>query len=296
MSLSLGCRRTVIAASSAFVLAACGNGAGAPERIVVGRSDTVVVHSQRPTGITAEALDAEGLVVSKVAISYRWTGGDSVPLTPDGTVTCTRHADAKVTATAGALSTVALVRCRPIRSIHMSGPVQFIVGDTAQPLVTQILGLNGEPLDVVAGSVAIDDRAVAGAEGMRISARAPGAALLTLTVGDSSATTGVHVYEQLDALVRLRPEQKFVAVRLSLRSGEYRRWTLPAGTWMLTMLPYKHEKRGIQLKVAGANCVPEPITPRRISCTVTDSASVTVEHPSKTRAPELEGQLLVRRI
>ncbi|MDQ8166031.1 MAG: hypothetical protein P3A28_09805 [Gemmatimonadota bacterium] len=295
MPLSLGCRRTALGVSSVLALTACGGG-GPPARIVVGISDTVVVHSQRPTAIPAEARDAEGLVVAKVAISYRLTGGDSIPMTSDGTVTCTRHADAKVTATAGALSTVALVRCRPIRSIHMNGPVQFIAGDTAQPLVTQIVGLNGEALDVVAGSVAIDDRAVAGAEGMRITAREPGAARVTLTVGDSSATADVNVYEPLDALVRLRPEQKFVAVRLSLRSGEYRRWTLPAGTWMLTMLPYKDEKRGIRLKVAGASCVPEPISPRRISCTTADSAYVTVEHPSKTRAPELEGQLLVRRI
>lgn len=295
MPLSPGVRRAAVALASVLALTACGNGAGAPVRIVVGISDTVVVHSQHPTAITAEALDAEGLAVAKVAISYRWTGGDSVPLSSDGTVTCTRHADAQITATAGALSTAALVRCRPIRSIQMNGPVEFLLGDTAQSLVTQVRGLRGELLDVIAGTVAINDRAVAGAKGMRISARAAGAAQITLTVGDSSATAGVHVYEPLDALVRLRPEQKFVAVRLSLRSGEYRRWTLPAGTWMLTMLPYKDEKRGIRLKVVGADCVPEPITPRRISCTTADSAFVTVEHPSKLRAPELEGQLLVRR-
>lgn len=276
-------------------LAAC-DSAGAPARIVVGVADTLVVHSQRPTAITATVQDAQGLPVSNVAIRYVQVGGESVPLTPDGTISCIRRSDAAIVATAGALSTTALVRCRPIKSIRMRGPVQFLVGDTAQSLVTQVLGLDGDVLDVIAGTVAIDDRAVAGAVGMRITARAPGAALVTLTVGDSAVTTGIHVYEPLNALVRLRPEQKFVAVRLSLRSSEYRRWTLPAGTWMLTMLPYKDEQRGIRLTVEGANCVPEPITPRRISCTTIDSARVTVAHPSKVRAPELEGQLLVRRI
>lgn len=295
MPLLPGIGRPAACLFALLTLAAC-DSAGAPARIVVGVSDTVVVHSQRPTAIPAEVQDAEGLAVANVAITYKQVGGESVPLTTSGTVSCTRHSDATIVATAGALKTTALIRCRPIKSIRMSGPVQFLVGDTAQSLVTQVLGLDGEVLDVIAGTVSIDDRAVAGAEGMRITARAPGAALVTLTVGDSSATAGIHVYEPLDALVRLRPEQKFVAVRLSLRSGEYRRWTLPAGTWMLTMLPYKDEKRGIRLRVEGADCVPEPITPRRISCTTRDSASVTVEHPSKVRAPELEGQLLVRRI
>jgi hypothetical protein len=273
---------------------ACGG--GKPTRLVVGHSDTVVVHSRRPMAITADGRDAQGNAVGVPGITYRLAGGDSVPLSSEGMVSCMRHADAEIVATAGALSTTALIRCRPIQSIKVSGPVQFLVGDTALSLNPQVLGLDGKPLDVIAGSVSIDDRSVVGAEGMRLSPRSPGVAHVTLTVGDSSASTEAHVYQPLDALVKLTPEQPMVAVRLSLRSGEYRRWNLPAGTWMLTMLPYKDERRGIRLSVKGANCAPDTSTPRRISCSTKDSASVTVEHPSKTPAPELEGQLLVRRI
>jgi hypothetical protein len=276
------------------VLTACG-GAGTATRIVVGQADTLVIHSQRPAPIVAEGLDADGAVVAGLAIGFRQVGGDSVPLGTDGTVTCTRRADMSIVATAGALSTTALIRCRPVRSVRINGPVQFLMGDTAQSLGARVIGLDGNELDVIAGTLAIEDRSVAGAAGMRISARGVGGTVATLTVGDSSATAEIHVYEPLDALVKLRPEQKFVAVRLSLRSGEYRRWTLPAGSWMLTMLPYKDEARGLRLRVDGANCSPAPITPRRVSCVIKDSASVTVTHPSKTRAPELEGQLLVRR-
>jgi hypothetical protein len=288
-------RRPLACVPAALALVACG-GAGKPVRLVVGSGDTFVVHSLKPTAITAEGHDAEGLVVPVTGVTYRRTGGDSIGLTPEGTVTCTRKADAMVVATAGDLSATALVRCRPVKSVRISGPVQFLMGDTAQRLETQILGFDGKPLDVIAGTVSVLDRSVVGAEGMRISARGVGITLLTLTVGDSSATTGVHVYQPVDAIVNLKPEQRLVAVRLSLRSGEYRRWTLPAGTWMITMLPYKDEKRGIRLSVKGANCVPEFLTPRRMSCFTRDSAFVTVEHPSKTPAPELEGQILVRSI
>jgi hypothetical protein len=277
------------------MIIACGGG-GAPVRLVVGYGDTFVVHSLKPTAIAIEGRDAEGLAVPVKGVIYRQTGGDSVALTADGTVTCTRHGDAMIVATAGELSATAFVRCRPVRNIAISGPIQFLLGDTAQSLGAKVLGLDGKQLDVIAGTVALDDRAVAGAEGMRISPRGPGSTLVILTVGDSTARADVHVYEPLDALVNLRPDQKFVAVRLSLRSAEYRRWTLPAGTWMMTMLPYKDAERGIRLRVEGARCSPESYTPRRISCVVKDSAAVTVEHPSKARAPELEGQLLVRRI
>jgi hypothetical protein len=273
--------------------AACG-GSGAPVRLVVGYGDTFVVHSLKPTAIVVEGRDGEDKPVAMTGVSFRQTGGDSVGLA-NGTVTCTRNADAMIVATSGELTATALVRCRPVRSIAIAGPIQFLLGDTAQSLGAKVLGLDGKQLDVIAGTVSLDDRAVAGAEGMRITPRGAGATLVTLTVGDSSARADVHVYQPLDALVNLRPEQKFVAVRLSLRSNEYRRWSLPAGTWMLTMLPYKDAERGIRLRVEGAKCAPETFTPRRITCAIKDSASVTVEHPSKARAPEMEGQLLVRK-
>jgi hypothetical protein len=201
-----------------------------------------------------------------------------------------------VVATSGRLTTNALVRCRPVKSVRMSGPVQFLVGDTAQRLLAEVTGLDGKPVELIAGSVAIVDRSVAGAEGMRIVPRAPGGTLVTLSVGDESATASIHVYEPMDALTHIKPEQNFVAVPLSLRSGELRRWELPPGAWMFTMTPYEDERRGLQLHVEGANCVRNPISPRRITCYSKAGTRVTVAHPSKVRAPELTGRLLVRRI
>lgn len=279
-------------------VAACGlfSTGGEPARIVVGQSDTLVVHSLRPTPIAAAVVDEKGREVSGSAVNFQRSVSDAASVSDSGLVTCAKRADVRIVATAGTLSAPVVIRCRPVRSVRMAGPVQFLLGDSAQALPAEVIGTDGKLLDVIAGTVEIGDRSVVGAQAMRLIPRSVGATLVTLRVGDESATAGVHVYEPLDALVHLRPEQRFVAVQLSLRSGEYRRWDLPRGTWMLTMLPYRDEGRGLRLRVEGANCVPEPLTPRRISCFTESGARVTVAHPSKTRAPELAGQLLVRRI
>jgi hypothetical protein len=284
-------------AVAALIASACGSWRGAPARLVVADRDTVVVNSRREVTLPVRALDSEGREVAlKSPVSVRWAAGDTITVSSTGQMTCTRHADATVTVSSGGLSTRAVVHCRPVKSVHMAGPVQFILGDTAQRLTTQVLGLDGKPVDRIAWNISIRDRAVAGAEGTRITARSVGGTQITLTVGDESATSSIHVYQPVDALGHVRDEQSFVGVPLSLRSGEYRKWTLPPGTWMLTMTPYEDERRGLRLKVDGADCVPEPLTPRRISCHSKTGTIITVSHPSRTPAPELTGRLLVRRI
>jgi hypothetical protein len=280
----------------AVLVSACGSG-GRPARLVIGNADTVIVNSRKATLVPSFFYDAEGkLAYSSRPTRYKWLSGDSLRLTAAGELTCERSGNAKVEASAGELTATAMIHCRPVKSIKISGPLQFLVGDTAQRLATEVLGMDGQPVDLVTGSVSIDDRSVAGAVGMKISPRAPGGTAVTVTVGDESAMTSVHVYQALDAIRDLKPEQMFVGVPLSLRSGELRKWELPPGEWMYTMMPYEDARTGLKLVVVGAKCVPNDLTPRRITCTSKSNSSVTVSHPSKVRAPELTGRLLVRRI
>lgn len=269
---------------------------GPPARLVVGTSDTLIVSNLRPFQIPARVLDSSGHALQMTGVRYEWTAGDSIPISATGIVTCTRNADATLRASVGVLVATALLQCRPVRTVHIAGPMQFTLGDSAQAIPVEALGIDSSRVEMFAASAEIMDSSIAGLDGMLIRPRKPGATLASVRVGDRSAAVGVHVYERVNTLDGLRPEQTFVAVPLRLTSGEVRRWRLPAGIWMLTMLPYEDEARGLRLRIEGANCLPAPITPRRYVCLAKDQASVIVYHPSIKPAPHLAGELLLRRV
>lgn len=290
--------RTWGAAAALAVASACTEPPvnGPPARIVVGTADTLVVNSRRALQIPVRILDAAGRVMSMTGVHYQWTAGDSITVSATGSVTCTQRGDATLRVSLGGVATSVLIRCRPVRSVRIAGPMQFILGDSAQEMPVEVLGVDGEPVDLFAATVTILDRTVATANGLRIHARSIEGTVAELRVGDESASVGIHVYERVGTLVGLRPEQRFVAVPLHLVSGEVRRWPLPPGQWMLTMLPYEDEARGLRLRIEGANCMPARLTKRRIVCLSKNDASVIVYHPSTRAAPELSGTLLVRRV
>lgn len=296
MTSRMRCARFAVAAGI-VAISACGWGSGRPARLVIGQGDTLIVNHRTTYAITSRTLNADGKELAGTAKpTYRMVSGDSIGLTPSGNVTCTRAGDATVEATAGTLTTTAVIRCRPVGTLRMAGPIEFLVGDTARRLDATVLGLDGKPVKLVAGSVTILDRAVAGAQGMRIAPRAPGGTVVTLTVGDETESVPVHVYEPVNALVHLQPAQEFVAVALSLRSGEYRQWELPAGTWMLTMAPSDDGRGELRMDVNGAACTREGDAPPRVTCQSRSGITVRVRHPVKAQAPERTGRLLVRRV
>lgn len=238
---------------------------GAPARLLASAADTVVVNDRQGMQIPLRALDASGREVPATGVRYAWTAGDSIDVTADGTVTCTRRGDATVRASFQTITTSVVLRCRPV--------------------------------DRLAGTVSEQRGGVVAVErGLRLRALMAGATVTTVIVGDQQARVGVHVYEPARDLDGLRDRQELVAISLRLTSGETRRWSLPAGGWMLTMMPYEDEATGLRLRVEGAACRPLAITRRRIACAVKQRASVIVYHPSTTTAPDLTGRLLVRRV
>lgn len=265
-------------------------------RIVVGTADTLVIHSRRAAQIPVRVLDAAGRVMPVTGVRFQSTSGDSTPISATGMVTCTRRADVHLRVSLGGVATNALLRCRPVRSVRVVGPMQFILGDSSQEMQIEVRGMNGERLDTFAMAVTVTDSTVVTVHGLRIHPRSIKGTVADVRVGDESAGFGIHVYERAATLDGLRPEQQFVAVPLRLASGEVRRWHLPTGQWMFTMMPYEDEGRGLRLRVEGANCVPATLTRRRIVCQTVKDAWVIVYHPSTRSAPELSGTLLVRRV
>jgi hypothetical protein len=270
---------------------------GPPVRLLAGAADTLVVNNRRPVPIPIRALDVAGRAVPATGVRYAWMAGDSLDVTADGMVTCRRRGDATLRASLHAVAITTLVlRCRPVERLHIAGPMQFVLGDSSQPIPLEALDTHGMPVDLLAGTVSEQRGGVFAVErGLRVRPRMAGASLTTVVVGDEHARVGVHVYEPASGLDGLRNGQELVAVSMRLASGEVRQWQLPAGGWMLTMMPYEDEASGLRLRVEGAACKPLAITRRRIACAVQQDASVIVYHPSTTTAPDLTGRLLVRR-
>lgn len=270
---------------------------GAPVRLRVGAADTLVVNNQRPVPIPIRALDATGQEVPVTGVRYEWIGGDTLPVTPQGLVTCPRSGDATVRASVHAIATTLRLRCRPVDRVRIAGPMQLLLGDSAQVIPLEALDTDGKSVDQLAGTVSEDKDGVYTVErGLRLRPRVAGASVMTVVIGDRSARVGVHVYAPASDLAGLRRGQDLVAVSLRLASGEVRRWSLPTGGWMLTMLPYEDEFSGLRVRVEGADCKPLAITRRRLGCAAKQDATIIVYNPSTRTAPAHAGQLLVRRV
>jgi hypothetical protein len=254
----------------------------------------VIVNNRRPVWIPVRVLDAAGHVLPDTGVRFQWASGANIPVSAVGELTCARSGDATVRATLGRLATEAVVRCRPVETVRIAGPIQFMLGDTARQLPIAVLGPDGRPVDLLEGQVWIEDSSVATVEGLRVRPRAPGATLLAVTIGNRDGAAGVHVYERASTLDGLRQERRLLAVPLRLTPGDMRRWHLPAGEWMLTMWPEEDEGRGLRLRLEGANCVRSRISKRRYQCLVRDEASVIVYAPWQAApSSELIGTLAV---
>jgi hypothetical protein len=267
--------------------------ASPPARIMAGLSDTVVVNSHLPARIPIRVLDAAGSAISDTGVRLQWVSGITTPISAAGQVTCVQSGDATLRATLGRIATDVLLRCRPVETVRIAGPVQLIVGDTAHVLAMAAFGPDARPVDPLTASVWIGDSTIAAVEGSRVRPLAQGATLVAVTIGGREGRAGVHVYERASTLDGLR-EQRLLAVSLRLVAGEMRRWRLPPGEWMLAMWPEEDEK-GLRLRVEGANCMPSQLTKRRYVCLASHEASIIVYAPwMKGPSSELIGTLAVR--
>lgn len=270
---------------------------GAPARLVAQAGDTVVVNNRRPVTIPMQARDVSGMLVPASGVRFARLGGDSLDVSGDGVVTCARRGDATVRATAGTLTSTFVLRCRPVYTIQIPGPIQFVVGDTAMTIPVVALDADGAAVNELAGRISTQRRDVVAVEGgLRIRPLQAGVSLISVRVGDIEARVGAHVYEPVTTFDGLRPDQYLVRMSMRLASGEVRRWHIPAGQWMLTMMPYADVSNGLRLRVEGAVCMPARLTPRRMVCEAKQSATIIVYHPSTRGAPAQDGELLIRRV
>lgn len=270
-----------------------------PAKLRVGMADTLVVNGYRAVSIPIRVLDARGRLLDSAGAAYRWVGGDSLSVSATGRAQCTAAGDATVAVSYGALRTEAVVRCRPVDRLRLAGPLNLILGDPAQPLPIEALDAAGQPVAPIAGRAAITDTSVAVVDtraGLQIRPRAVGATLLEVQVGDRTARAGVHVYERLATLDRLRPSHRLVAVPLRVATGGLWRWPLPAGGWMVAMLPGPAGRPGPSFRIEGADCRPA-LTERRYVCTAGPAATLLVyAAPQRVATAVVSGELLLRRL
>lgn len=288
-------------ASLAAVVAMLGLGCASPAgsapvaRLLIGDADTFTVYSRLPVHLPARAVDGAGREIVVPPAHFTWLSGDSIPVSSEGALMCHRRGHAVVGAVADAAFARVVVRCLPVRSARMAGPVDLLLRGSPQPLQVEVIGLDGKPMGAVWVKAEILRPAVVRLDAGHLIPGAPGGTSLSLTVGDTTATISVHVYEEVPTLEALRPEQDHVAVPLRLGRGESNHWTLPAGTWVIAMQPNGDLPDGLRVEVEGATCESMGWPRGRLFCGAKASWIMRVSvHPASTKA-ELRTTLLLRR-
>lgn len=267
-----------------------------PARLVAGIADTVIVNNRRPVPLPIRVLDARGNVLPDTGVRYHWASGMPVSISATGVVTCTQSGDAMVQASLGALATHVVLRCRPVRDVHALRMMNLVVGDPPQELPFEAIGIDGQPVTLLAGNVTVEDSSVATVEGLSVRARAGGSTGMTMRVGDRRAFAEVHVYDRAVTPERIRPGQH-LAMPVRLAGGEMRRWRLAASpeTYYVTMLPDRNDQELPALTIIGASCGPG-MDAHSFFCLARNDASVTVYHPRNIDpAKKLSGTLAVWR-
>ena len=269
--------------------------AGPIARIEAGDADTITVYDRLPVQLPVRALDATGHEVANTPFGFTWLSGDSIPVSSSGAAMCHRRGSAAIGVTLGMLFRRIEVRCVPVRSVRMAGPLNLLAADSTHRLVAEVLGLDGRPVEQYRGAIEILRPSVVRVAAGRVLPLAPGGTLLTLTVGGESATIAVHVFEPVATLNGLRPEQDHVAVPLQLARGESVGWPLPAGTWIIAMQPNEPLPAGLRLEVEGAGCQAMRFPRGSILCRSTTTSFLRVALDPSTPGATLNTHLLLRR-
>lgn len=260
-----------------------------PARLVVdgqgGGEEGIVLNSRHPIQLAMRALDEKGRTLPKAEVQYQWVGGLEVPVTSNGIVTCTGRGDAEVRASAGAVSTTLLIRCRPVKQLYTDMWLQLVAGEARHPIGLWAVGPDSGVVTLLAGDIHVGDTAIAALSGRGIRPRAPGHTVIITRIGDAEAITGVTVYEPVQTLDGLRPDQKFVVAPVRVGRDETIRWPLPSGQFWMVYL--RHSSRDAMPRIATQGpvmCMPDFVAGVDfVHCLVRgDGASVTITHPGTT--------------
>jgi hypothetical protein len=271
----------------------------APVRLVVGKADTVLVNSRAPVQLPVRLLDANGNELQVSGVRYERLSGDSVTISGLGRVTCTRAGDAELRVSVGTLTTRAHVICRPVkgfRFIYDDTP-PLIAGGPPRHLQLPAIGLDGNPVTTLAGTVTVGDTNVAALHELIVYPRGPGSTSVDVDIGDCVFSKGVEVHEPVSSPGELRRrEQLFAVYPLRLVDGEIRSWRLPRGEYRVGLVPERGNNAELVLKTTAMNCVQWLGSGQEYHCIALAGASVNVHNPrSAGSGGELAGDFFVQR-
>jgi hypothetical protein len=211
---------------------------GPPARLVVGAGvdpDGVVVNNVEPVQLSMLVLDAAGHRLKRPDVRYQRMSGAPIPVSNRGVIKCTQRGDAIVRASLAALKSDFVIHCQPIRKLRSVGWGNFIVGDSATPLVVDAIGLDGQPVTRIAARLSVEDSTIATLDGDgRLRPLRPGDVSVEVEIGDRVMSAEVTVFEQVRTFEGLRPDQRWVVAPIHLRRGESLRWPLPTGRFFLS--------------------------------------------------------------
>lgn len=302
-------RRMRIASAALGLGVACSRAdqPGPVAQLSVGPLDTLIVNSLEPTVLPVRALDASGRTVPSAQLHFTTSSNVEFPISSDGVVTCRDRREAHVRVVIETVSRTLMVTCRPIDRVQVSGPVQFVLGDSAlsRPVDVPLVAYapDRRPVAEIAGVVRVLDTSKVYARGSTLFPKSRGTTLVGVWTGGKSAWTGVHVYQRvdslasLDTLLRVDGYRRQFAVRIQLVPGQFQHRRLPPGDWMITTLAAsRHTPSGLQLHFEDAVCEDNILNePGRFICKSTAGAVVVVYRSSEPKDTlPITGYLLVR--
>jgi len=180
-----------------------------PMRLAAGTSDTTTIITTRPLWLNVNVVNLVGHVLPQRGIRFAFAGGDSLPLTTDGQVTCTRRSDANVSVVGGSVSALLTVLCRPIVGVAFTPGVRLIARGARGELPVVPLGPDRQPVRVRSPRVELGSDSIARLDGLSIEPRNAGLTWADVTMGDCVQTIEIAVDDSVattDALPdRTRP-------------------------------------------------------------------------------------------
>lgn len=257
------------------VLMACSD--AGPLRLVAGRSDTVIVNSRGLVPLNLRLVDTAGIGRQAKGVVFRLVRGDNIEVTKDGQVKCSRSSDGEIAATIGDLSTTVTLLCRPIVSIGIPRLLRLPVGAPPTRLEFGAIGVDGEPIDMIAGTASIGDTLVATLVEGEVRGRARGITAVELEAGGCATSVPIEVIEANARADALLPNQQY-GESLSMSAGELRSWRVPPGRYEISLFDAKGAPQYLRLASYEMNCAAVPYAEQQYSCIARDRASVIVRH------------------
>jgi hypothetical protein len=269
-------RLTTLAAFGVIAAASCG---GKAVRLVAGTSDTVVVNDRGQVPIPIYGLDASARRIEVHGVEFQPISENGITLSRDGQVQCAQRADATSRATLGAASTSFTLLCRPIRGFVMHEPMRLVRGDPGEDLDATAVGVDGQAVSLLAGSVTVEDTTIVSVHAGRVYPRALGHTHVRVQAGECATTILVEVFERVGSTAAMQPFQQYAVAPLRLVGNEFRTWPLAPGRYELLLIADPASHHELTLGASESNCARWPGDGQRYVCIAGKNSSVIVRNP-----------------